>query len=199
MNSAKQCVTSSNCTFSWNLDLCMEDIFLVTLDDTKTNGDCEKISESSLRLSFVFNDFLFFKLIFLKFLLRMIQFIFLLFYVIILYALLVIGIGILKCGIGWLFTTLLNHMVAICLKKISKKVYFRLPQKWHFFRILVLHYEHFWFQKWPLNISENCMVYYFIYLKCLQHFMIFLSSAVHLALSTLKNNQILQKIWRKWR
>ena len=41
----------------------MEDIFLVTLDDTKTNGDCEKISESSLRLSFVFNDYLFFKLI----------------------------------------------------------------------------------------------------------------------------------------
>ena len=69
----------------------MEDIFLVTLDDTKTNGDCEKISESSLRLSFVFNDFLFFKLIFLKFLLlRMIQFIFLLFYVIILYALLAV-------------------------------------------------------------------------------------------------------------
>ena len=49
-----------------------------------------------------------------------------------------------------------------------------------------------------LNNSRNCKVF-FIFSTFLLYLMIFLSSAAHLALSILKNHQILQKVWRKWR
>ena len=40
---------------------------------------------------------------------------------------------------------------------------------------------------------------FFIFPQFLLYLMIFPSSTVHLALSNLKNHQILQKVWRKWR
>ena len=51
-----------------------------------------------------------------------------------------------------------------------------------------------------LNNSKNCKVFFILH-KMLLYFMIFPSSAAYLALSTLKNRQIvvLQKSWRKWR
>ena len=48
------------------------------------------------------------------------------------------------------------------------------------------------------NNCKNCKIF-FIFLQFLLYLMIFLSSAAHLALSILKNHQILQKVWRKWR
>ena len=62
----------------------------------------------------------------------------------------------------------------------------------------ILHYEHFWFQKRPhLNISERCKKFSSFSPKLLLYLMIFPNSAVHLALSTLEDHQIWQKIWGK--